>query len=180
MTKQILTKKDIEKDLFAYERSRVSGYRPIWIYSLFVLTLNTVGLGIFFKSIFLFVVAALFVGAAGFLIGASVRNKAERKKKIKQGKFHIGREVLTGTIEDNELTSGLGHRYAKHVRKLVFSYGSWTVPTICYEWSKDYRMSATGVLNTSVTGDEFFVVTYEGDGEVVAAYNTKFFDYKES
>ena len=52
------------------------------------------------------------------------------------------------------------------------------VPYDNYKWSKTYRLTRKGVANTSLQGDTFWIVRLKRSYDVVGAYNTKFFDYK--
>ena len=47
-----------------------------------------------------------------------------------------------------------------------------------YAWSRDMYISPQGLENTSLQGDEFYLVTRKGEAEVAYAYNKKFFEYK--
>ena len=76
-------------------------------------------------------------------------------------------------------------RFTKDVTVLYFKGGSWRLyeenhfpnKKKYYNWSKELSMTTDGLLNTSVMGNEFHVVTFEG--EIVYAYNDKFFEYEE-
>ena len=47
-----------------------------------------------------------------------------------------------------------------------------------YSWSNKYKMSSTGICNTSNPKDVFYVVLYKDTNKIAIAYNTKFFEYR--
>ena len=75
-----------------------------------------------------------------------------------------------------------GMRDTKEVKFYYFSAGrSWRVPsTGChYKWSKDYYFTTQGLLNISVSGNEFFYVSLQGHFEISYIYPCKFFTLSE-
>lgn len=55
--------------------------------------------------------------------------------------------------------------------------GEWEIPSENYRWSRTYRMSSSGVDHTTLCGDHFWIVRRRDSGEVLIAYNQKFFGY---
>ena len=49
---------------------------------------------------------------------------------------------------------------------------------IFYKWSKAYKMDGYSLLNSSASGDKFYIVTLNGKTPIMV-YNAKMFDYKE-
>lgn len=68
-------------------------------------------------------------------------------------------------------------RYEKRLT-LYFSSGEWDVPRETYTWSNELHMSMDGINHTSLAGETFYVVRIEKTGEIVYAYNQKFFSYR--
>lgn len=70
----------------------------------------------------------------------------------------------------------------KRVRLYYFSSGAgWREP-VCYShyaWSSKYETSSKGLENTSIAGDEFYLITLNVDREFKYVYNTKLFDFVE-
>ncbi|MBE6641155.1 MAG: hypothetical protein E7619_06175 [Ruminococcaceae bacterium] len=101
-------------------------------------------------------------------------------------KFQISREKLVSVFSEDVYEPhyyGSGRNRVrdnyKTVYMLCFGVGEWRIPEENYPWAKDLRMTANGVENTSLPGDEFWVVRVNGGGEICVAYNTKFFKYTE-
>ena len=61
-------------------------------------------------------------------------------------------------------------------RVLNLHTGDWGVPPKCFGWSKEFSLSAKGLLNVSVEGDLFWVVSGK-DGTIYYAYPQKYFSY---
>ena len=87
---------------------------------------------------------------------------------------HIAEEVLY------EPHVYRGHR---HTTKLVtlfhFESGvSWRVPNFFghYPWSREYRLTPSGLENTSVEGNEFYLISLQGYHEIAYIYPCKFFE----
>ena len=69
----------------------------------------------------------------------------------------------------------------------TFSVGEWAVipsnfsyrfnvnTRHLYSWSKEMAMTFEGIYNTSVSGDEFYIVVDGVTQNILCAYNTKFF-----
>ncbi len=70
--------------------------------------------------------------------------------------------------------------YTKYVTVFYFDHAKWRVPETekFYAWSKEMYISPEGLDNTSLRGDEFYLVSRKGEVEVAYAYNRKFFEYK--
>ena len=68
------------------------------------------------------------------------------------------------------------------VRNVVFYFenGKWRIPETgtLYAWSKEMYISPEGLDNTSVPGNQFYIVRRRGEAEIAYAYNKKFFEYK--
>ncbi|MBP3685465.1 MAG: hypothetical protein J6J21_00360 [Clostridia bacterium] len=133
----------------------------------------------------------VFVFSIGFLlwcIGRIIFLLIERKRAVKKAEalqLSVCREKLLSVSEiclskaERVVFRRWGRLNAPEWTKILhFPSGQWKVFGYFYRWSKLYRMSATGVGNTAVVGDEFYLVFSEGT--LVYAYNTKFFRYISS
>ena len=93
---------------------------------------------------------------------------------------HIGQEtVYEPHYHHNNIGRNKTH-YTKAVTVYFFDNAKWRVPETdkLYAWSKEMYISPQGLDNTSLRGDEFYLVTRLGESEVAYAYNRKFFEYK--
>lgn len=127
-----------------------------------------------------------------------LRRKINKQRKMVQnGEFEIVRDTLTvaGTVARYKggahekldlwtffIDKRYGRRYENPIWFQFAKYGDYHLPlTKMYKWSERYAMSDEGVQNTSLIGDEFYIVLYHGDQKKkpVMIYNTKLFDYME-
>ncbi len=105
----------------------------------------------------------------------------ELKKKIKEienGKFIVILDELLYE-KQGELRTKATFYKGKWISYLQFSNnGRWEVEGYYYTWSDTYKMSGTGICNTSNCKDIFYIVLDKSTQKIAMGYNTKFFDYK--
>ncbi len=77
-------------------------------------------------------------------------------------------------------TRRYGPRYY-YVEVLHFSsFGIFESPSPIYSWSETMKMGAERLIETSSSGDTFYVVTYNrGKRKPMMVYNTRLFEWKE-
>ena len=183
--KEVLTKENIVKDLLKAENEfgtyKIYNYFsymiPIILLSIIIVTSTNIYMGI---VVFLFAVYPL------IQLIREIYILKMRKQAIRNGEFtitmeklsHIAKEAIPKSQYGFSLAR-LGSRWARmEVDFLYFSYQKWRIPIINYTWSNVYKMSKAGIKNTSLIGDEFYVVTNNDNHEIGCAYNTKFFEAK--
>ena len=86
-----------------------------------------------------------------------------------------------GYIVDKDTLVSVSSEWLNRREVIILNFKSsadWEVPYDNYKWSKTYRLTRKGVANTSLQGDTFWIVRLKRSYDVVGAYNTKFFDYK--
>ena len=96
---------------------------------------------------------------------------------VRHGELVVSTEILEHVSEE------LFYRQYRHqtvmytVRHLCFRSGRrWQMPdTRHYEWSMQYCMSSQGLDHTSVSGNEFYIITLQGHYEIAYAYNKSLF-----
>ena len=112
--------------------------------------------------------------------------------------WHANRKKILKEIEDNRFVVVLDellYEKRRELRKeMTFYKGRWTsylqflnngryeLEGNYYVWSDKYEMSATGICNTSIPKDVFYIVLFENSKKIAMVYNRKFFnyfDYKE-
>lgn len=121
-----------------------------------------------------------------------------QRKMIQNGEFEIVRDTLTVAGEVARFKGGV-HEKRSLLDRIISTnnhrvprrypiwfqfekYGDYHLPlTKMYKWSERYTTTDEGMQNTSLIGDEFYIVLYRGDEKKKPAmiYNTKFFDYKD-
>ncbi|MBQ1213034.1 MAG: hypothetical protein IIX69_06395 [Clostridia bacterium] len=187
MVKEIITERMIKEDAEKYIKWQVDKKEDTAYmdsYFMYPLIFCPV-VWIMFGWIF----GVLSLAAAALLFVPYLKQRKKLKKEIAWAEgleLEVRKEALISTYteevyEPHYHKSYFSNRQRRHNYKrvtfLCFSTGKWRVPEECYAWSKELKMSSEGVENSSVPGDEFWVVTVKGGGDVCAAYNTKFFKY---
>ena len=190
MKKELLTSVNIEKDIIAFKKkpknTRFSSLRilvAILLISLLVI-------------IYAFSFIHWIVGIASLLLPVialtvflpHIRAEKLYKNTVSCGEYTIITDTLVNVgketvVEQNRYQSLLmgrrhDHLYIKDAEFLYFSSRKWQIPSKCYEWSALYNMSREGISNTSINGDEFYLVILNDTQEICVAYNAKLFEYK--
>lgn len=189
ITKEILIKENIIKDLLRSEKFRRNIREEIH----FCYYAPCITIAVFILLLWRFWLIALpfLVVAAYHVIRliAELREFRSRKSAIENGDFAIAQDTLSHiantSVHEPHMRGGR-RRNLKEVADLYFGGGSWRIYANTnapnrnnhYLWSKDFAMTNAGLLNTSVKGNEFYIVIFEG--EVVYAYNKKLFEYTET
>lgn len=138
------------------------------------------GISVFFIFLFSlfspYVWIALAIPAA--LLAISYIRRAIKLSEIKNGNFI----VITDTLlyeKQGEVRMTPTFYKSRWVSYMQFeSSGRWELSGRYYTWSTNYKMSESGICNTSLSGDTFYLVMQEKDRKIVMGYNTRFFDYK--
>lgn len=111
-----------------------------------------------------------------------LRHSREDKRKIDNLDFIMVRDKLSHISKETVYEYSRYGRNDRDLREVtVFNFESRTwrvVPTKThYEWSKTYYMSTTGLCNTSLMGDEFYIVINKTSHKIAYVYNTRLFEY---
>ena len=175
MQKEKLTREHIAEDLcrnecLRYNRSQwffTSGVSCATLALIFSLALNA-----WFGLVFGLPAAVLF----GFE-GWNYLQYRKLRKSIREGQYTVTSEILTACNEEDvrsaNSTRGREVRYV-----LYFGSERYCIINDNYPWSRDFRLSYSGMVNTSVIGDEFWVARAAKTEEIGAVYNKKLFDFK--
>ena len=145
--------------------------------------------GVYFKQILL---AFLIFAVAAYHIVQYVRDVIEYKAHKKElmslvdrGDISISIEKFSHIAEETIYephTTSRGHtKNYRDVKMFYFESGvSWRMQSYWhYEWSKEYYLSAEGLINTSVGGNEFFYITLKGEHDISYIYPCKLFELDE-
>lgn len=96
--------------------------------------------------------------------------------KLKKGHFRVQTDLLTGSSDRNIFRS-FGYFYKSYTLNFQKN-GKYRVPEgKLYRWSKNFSTDAQGVYNRAIAGDTFYVVAWHRN-YIIAAYNTRLFEYK--
>jgi len=120
-----------------------------------------------------------------FVVGYNIIGHFRLKHKIKQisiNDYEIKTYILSHTTEENYVIRMYKARdIIVYNCCLYFENGEvWNVPKDNYLWSKEQPMSAFAIHESSHRGDSFTVVIKKDTGNIVMAYNTKLFKYKNA
>lgn len=182
MTKEILTKDNIQKDVLAYVK-RITGNKDSYYFGGIVLSTALVLLIATldrWKIAFVFAILPVFCLLQYIPIWRASR--AERGA-ASRGDFTVTKANLSHIAEEiihEPRFAGKHVHTTRVVRFLYFPCGQWRIQPRNYTWSKDFYMSGQGVENTSLIGDEFYIAISNNTQEICAVYNTKFFTYTDN
>jgi hypothetical protein len=187
--KEMLTMAGITEDLRKvawFKLSRLEDWRMSYIIPIAGLALFV---GIYFKKI---VIALLIFSIAAYHIVKYIREAIEyvtQKKAlaalVDRGDISISIEKFSHIADETIYephTTGRGHtNNYRDVKMFYFESGvSWRMQSYWhYEWSKEYYLSAEGLINTSVGGNEFFYITLKGEHDISYIYPCKLFELDE-
>ncbi len=182
MTKEVLTKENIQKDVLAYVKriadAKGSYLLDIGVYSMILLILLACAGAWQIALPFALVPIISFLRYIPWW-----RAAREERGEASQGEFTIVREKLSHIAEETIYEPRYLGRYTRNmhsVRFLYFPCGQWRIQPRNYTWSKTFYMSGQGVENTSLVGDEFYIAIVNSTQEICAVYNTKFFTYTDN
>lgn len=106
---------------------------------------------------------------------------AKKQRSLSEPDYYIVKDKLVKVSEDDFAPINKRDSHGSYVDILYFeNFGNYIVTYNNYLWSKEFYMSAQGLVNTSVCGDEFYLVIAKTEKkEILFVYNTKFFELDE-
>lgn len=105
-------------------------------------------------------------------------NRHLKIAKIKNGEYSVITDKLLYE-KQGELRTGPTFYRGKWISYLQFEdLGRWELEGMYYTWSSTYKMSDSGICNTSLQGDMFYLAIDKKSNKIIMGYNTRFFDYK--
>lgn len=106
-------------------------------------------------------------------------NRKKKMTEIENSRFVVVLDELLYE-KQGELRTEATFYKGRWISYLQFvNNGRYELEGYYYVWSDKYKMSASGICNTSFQKDIFYVVLFENTRKIAMVYNTKFFDYKE-
>lgn len=183
MKKQILTNKEIEKDIETALKNTQdmseSSYKKM-IIPIVLIAISMVVLEFVYPPGILWVL----IGIVVFLLGAKIYKTCRLKYLIKNIKME-DYEVLTDTVshiysESYKVKSADKYRPSKTVNNYIIyfeSRKSWKVPKENYMWSVERPMSDFSIYNSTHREDAYITVVKKSNGKIIVAYNCEFFEY---
>jgi hypothetical protein len=177
---QPLGQEHIRADLAEYLGERFDNRLDLYCYAFGTELSAALILWVFINRWWAWLLPVPFVLCTVFFLVRRIRLLRAQKASVALGDYVIRTSSLLNIGYEIIHEVWMGRRHVHHAKEVQFYYftcGKWRTPARCYRWSELYKMSRRGLENTSLLGDEFYVVIYEG--EICAAYNTKFFDLEE-
>ena len=190
MQKDKLTLANVRQDLDKIANAKISNVGE-WRSAYYIpITILAVMIGILLKNIW---IGLLIFSVAAYHIVMNViehRKHGEQEKAITdildRGDISISVERLSHIAHE---TIYEPHTHGKHThvtKEVIFFYFesgiSWRVPSVDkhYQWSSKCYLSSTGLINMSVSGNEFFYVALKGNHDIAYIYPCKLFELDES
>ena len=112
--------------------------------------------------------------------------KRKSAGKVSLDDYEIKREVASHVNEETYVTDHSVSRMREkmsEVRVFIVYFESgkkWNIPKDNYTWSTECPMSDRTIYQTTSQGSLFWTVTKKDTGEVVMAYPTEYFEYKNN
>ena len=110
--------------------------------------------------------------------------KRKSAKKVSLDDYEIKKEAVSYVKEEVYITDPSVSRIREkmsEIRVFIVSFESgkkWNIPKDNYLWSKECPMPDRTLNRITHSGDVFWVVTKKDTGEVVVAYPSEYFEYK--
>jgi hypothetical protein len=96
----------------------------------------------------------------------------------KESVSHINEEIYS-TDHKIHFSPTVKKIHTAHVYIMYFENGkSWNIPKDNYTWSKENPLSDHTIYRSTRSGDRFWTVTKKDTGEIVMAYPSEYFQYK--
>ncbi len=193
MKKETITLGIIQNDLMKIACAKQSNQAD-WRYSYIVpITLLAIGAGMPLESVWVGLVVFL---PSVYHIVCYVRECGEHKARtsavravIERGDVSISVKTLshiaTETVYEPH-SMGKRRVATKEIKVYYFKGGSSFRDLFAgnleghYTWSADFKMSAKGLENVSLSGDDFYYIVLQGNAEVAYIYPCKYFEVEES
>jgi len=184
--KQMVTNVEIEKDIVDAiknpPKESERSYKRFTIPAI-IIAILLVAIEFVYPIFILWFLLALIV----FLICSAIFNHLRLKNQIKNvtiNDYIITTEVVHSTAEEHykaETGGSIRHRRTEQINNYIVRFESgksWRIPKELYRWNERLRMQDRGIYHTTHRGDTLIVVTKKDKGEIVIAYHTDIFEYK--
>ena len=132
------------------------------------------------------IVISLFAVYPIIRLVSEVRDNGRHRRAIldlvDRGDVSISVEKLSHIAEQTVYEPHRHYRRTRSTKEATVFYfeggSSWRVPEVYrhYEWSTECYFSTAGLCNVSLGGDEFYIVSVQGEHDVRYIYPRKFFE----
>ena len=186
--KQILTNENIRNDIKnVLKRPATSSHAehhkemlPLLVFSAILLAAMVIFQN-YYKLILL--IGLIFIAAYLIIDHLRKRNKINNISiddyEIKEEHVSHIKEEIYSTDHKIHASSTVRNIHTAHVYIMYFENGkSWNIPKDNYTWSGEHPMSDRTLCQSTHPRDLFLTVTKKDTGEIVMAYPTEYFEYK--
>ena len=179
--KEIFTTEQIEQDIINALKMPADKsdehYQMTSIIST-ILSILAILIGIFYPTVLLWGIIALIVLPIIWFIISRFRLR-HGIKKVSIDDYEVTEAVVSHTKEEEFVVRYYKHSKTILVYTIYFENGKkWDIPKDNYLWCVERPMSDFAIFQTAHRGDLFTVVSRKENGEIVMAYDTEFFEYK--
>ena len=178
--KELLTANEIKQDILAVIRETADTLLIDYLAYFIILLLITVFSSFLYRWIWIApLICAVFVLVLYFY---KANRCTQEKTALANAAYTVDVQKLDSIRTETQARRGAGlQKYSyEETEFLCFSVGEWRIPDKNYQWSDLYGMSRQGIVNTAITGDEFYVIISAKTHEILCAYPCKFFTYQET
>ena len=187
--KQILTNKEIEKDIITalknppHDSEESHNKTKIII---IIMMLCLIGLSIWLATeIFAKLLIASCLAVVFFLIGYAIFDSVCLKIKIKKisiNDYSVTTEIVHSTAHEHFVIRGSKYRPSRRVDNYILRFENgkiWRISKDNYLWSVERPMSDFAIYESTHREDTMIVVTKKDSGDIVMAYHTDLFEYRD-
>ena len=181
MTRVKLTKENVRKDILSVSgRCRALKPKDQPVPQILAFSALAAVVGFLFKKPWLALLIAVI--PIYYIVKTVCLEVAHRKTvksildEIKNGELAVSEDTFSHISEDYERAGSMS-RGRTVFYTLNFNGGfSWRIPLGgCYSWSRELNLSCAGMVNTSVQGNKFYVISSKSHPEACYVYNTDLF-----
>lgn len=172
MKKEILTKETIELDIKNVYTKNIRDFSILTIVSWIAFVIEILFFANASKNtniydyVILIITAILSIGATLYLV-FYIKDYLNPKYTIQTDHFvKTGKKAIFGSVWGMPCLC-----FSKYGKFILGFYDKY------YQWSENYPMSSYGIKNTSIPGEEFYLIII--NNKIINVYNKKLFELKE-
>jgi hypothetical protein len=182
--KEILTNAEIEKDIINALKNPPNtpkaSFQKMKIPCAIIAVLLVV-IGFIYPISILWLLLALFIFMIVYAVFAHIKFR-NQIKKVSISYYSVTKEVVHSTHEEHYIVRhGNKIRHFEQIDNYTIRFEngkSWRIPKDNYLWSVERPMSDFAIFQSTHREDTLIVVTKKNTDEIVMAYHTDFFEYK--
>jgi len=153
---------------------------PFFVFSALLLVAMLI-----FQDYYKLILAISLVFIVAYLAIGYLRKRTSAEEVSLDG-YEIKKEVVSYVNEEVYITDHSVSRMREkmsEIRVFIVCFESgkkWNIPKDNYTWSAECPMSDRAIYQTTSQGSLFWTVTKKDTGEIIMAYPTEYFEYKNN